>query len=813
MLLLLAILSLGIVSAASYLRPSNAASSGKYFDYVVTILMENNDLPSVLSQGNFQASLANQYTLSTGYSAVSHPSEPNYSALVSGHITPNSDDGICCGQDSGPNLVDRLESGGLTWKAFAEDMSSGDCSGGGIDADHFPFIYFSDVTSNPARCANLLGATAGSDSELVAALNAANGWPNYVWLTPNTRNDAHDTSIATGDSYLSGVVPQILGSTLFKSQRAALFVVYDEGNDVSCSSGGSDCVYASWSGPVAKNGFSSTNAYSHYSYLHTIEDNWGLQTLTSNDAGAPVMSEFFTSAGPISLSTSFTVSPSPAQANQPVTFTASTFGGTAPYTDSWSFGDGSSGTGSSTSHSYSGTGTFQVTLTTQDSANPAKSVSSTKSIVVNQAPLPGTLSITFNNAPTSPVAGQTVTFGADITGGTPPYGVGWDFGDGGISVGTSTSHTFSSSGSFNVTVAVTDSGSPARSSITSRFVSVGSAGQPSGLSVDFSFQPSSPSVGVTVSFTSSVSGGNGPYTYSWDFGDSSGPDSNGNPSHGYSNSGTFSVVLTVDDSAGATVTSSQNVMVSAGSSSSGGSGSGSGSSNGQYCSALSPGQAGDLEPIVSVDYVNPASSASFSTNAVFDSGAAYSLAPSSLASSLGLVMSDGTPLSLTTVSGGTIQATVFHLTLSFGGSLQVVNVPVAFTDSTNQFLIGRVGFLNQVSVTFDSTAQTICLDAGSPASSGASGGGSGDNGGQCSTADDDDPDGDADDCGQSSASDTGGSGSEYFLGITTTTVGGAMSGLPMILTMIPVVALGGMVFIGMVRVPRRVFGSRSSRRR
>src|SRR6266571_9543238 len=107
MLLLLTVLSLGMVSAASYLRPSTAASSGKYFDYVVTILMKNNDLPSVLSQGTFQASLASQYTLSTGYSAVSHPSEPNYSAMISGHITPNSDDGICCGQDSGPNLVDR----------------------------------------------------------------------------------------------------------------------------------------------------------------------------------------------------------------------------------------------------------------------------------------------------------------------------------------------------------------------------------------------------------------------------------------------------------------------------------------------------------------------------------------------------------------------------------------------------------------------------------------------------------------------------------------------------------------------------------
>src|SRR6266852_6281482 len=123
MLLLLAILSLGLVSAASYLRPSKAASSGKYFDYVVTILMENNDLPSVLSQGNFQASLANQYTLSTGYSAVSHPSEPNYVALLGGSINGINNDGICCFVVNAPDIVDRLQTAGLTWKAFAEDAS------------------------------------------------------------------------------------------------------------------------------------------------------------------------------------------------------------------------------------------------------------------------------------------------------------------------------------------------------------------------------------------------------------------------------------------------------------------------------------------------------------------------------------------------------------------------------------------------------------------------------------------------------------------------------------------------------------------
>ena len=294
------VISLAMLFVASMLPASmliahaSAAPSGKYFDHVVTILMENNDLPSVLAQGPYQAGLANQYTLSKGYSGVSHPSEPNYAAMISGQIGVNQNDGLCCGQDNHQNIVDNLESHGLTWKAFAEDLTTGDCTGGGIDTDHFPFLYFSDITSSSSRCGNLVGATASGDQEVIDALNASGNWPNYVWLTPNVSNDAHGTSIGFGDSYLAGIVPKILASTVFKTQRAALFIVYDEGNDVSCSSGGPDCVYASWSGPTAKKGFTSNTAYTHYSYLHTIEDNWGLPTLASDDGGAPVMSEFFT---------------------------------------------------------------------------------------------------------------------------------------------------------------------------------------------------------------------------------------------------------------------------------------------------------------------------------------------------------------------------------------------------------------------------------------------------------------------------------------------------------------------------------------
>src|SRR6267378_2696505 len=80
------------------------------------------------------------------------------------------------------------------------------------------------------------------------------------------------------------------------------------------------------------------------------------------------------------------------------------------------------------------------------------------------------------------------------------------------------------------------------------------------LAASFTFSPSSPSVGQAVTFSATVSGGISPYTFNWNFGD--GATGTGNPTaHSYSTPGTFNSQLTVQDSASATTTASNNVPV------------------------------------------------------------------------------------------------------------------------------------------------------------------------------------------------------------------------------------------------------------
>jgi phosphatidylinositol-3-phosphatase len=316
-------------AASSSLTISSAANvvgftpTNHKFDYVLVILMENQGLDTIVNGTGapYMKSLAENYSLLTQYTAIAHPSLPNYLAILSGQpfiqfspsdSGPSGDKG-CCTAGNATNLVDRLEAAHLTWKVYAEDYpaggtgksySSGGCylgdeGPGNYYGRHVPFVYFNDVIDSAQRCSKIISANSvmsshqETDDILLKDLSSVATSSNFMWLTPNGLDDMHDSTIAFGNAYLSKVVPAILNSALFRTQKAALFIVFDEGE--SQNQYPSDWVYAVWAGPLVKSGYRSTTHYSQYSILSTLEENWGIHPFTGNDVNAAAMMDVFKS--------------------------------------------------------------------------------------------------------------------------------------------------------------------------------------------------------------------------------------------------------------------------------------------------------------------------------------------------------------------------------------------------------------------------------------------------------------------------------------------------------------------------------------
>ena len=259
------------------------------------------------------------------------------------------------------------------------------------------------------------------------------------------------------------------------------------------------------------------------------------------------------------MTSSFTYSPSSPSTGTQVSFTATASGGSQPYSFAWSFGDGSTGTGSTATHAYTTAGSYTVVLTVKDSSSPQKTATSQQTLTVTSPPPPA-LTASFTYSPSSPAAGQQVTFTASASGGITPYSFGWNFGDGSTGTESTVNHTYGTAGTFTVTLTVKDSGSPQQTASSQQSVTITNPPSPV-LTASFTFSPANPQVGQTVSFTGSASGGTSPYTYSWTFGDG-GIGSGSSVTHSYQAAGSYNVVLGVTDAAGQTASSTQTVNVS-----------------------------------------------------------------------------------------------------------------------------------------------------------------------------------------------------------------------------------------------------------
>ena len=150
--------------------------------------------------------------------------------------------------------------------------------------------------------------------------------------------------------------------------------------------------------------------------------------------------------------------------------------------------------------------------------------------------------------------GDQVSFAADSPGRDLVYK--WDFGDGGTATGPSVNYTYqqlNESNNFTYTVTVTVSDVLGRTSSSSTQVRV----LPPPPTANFSYTEETDYYGnytQIIDFNASGSSiGTQSATYNWDFGDSA-TDSTSNPtdSHTYASTGSYTVTLTITDSAGQT---------------------------------------------------------------------------------------------------------------------------------------------------------------------------------------------------------------------------------------------------------------------
>lgn len=242
-------------------------------DHTVVVIMENHSYSSVIGNGSapYINSLRTEGASFTNSHGVGHPSEPNYLALFEG-ATENLTDDSCPHTYSAANLGSELLASGQSFVGYSESMPSDGytgCTSGRYARKHNPWVNYRNVPASSNRTFDAFP----SDFDAL---------PTVSYVAPNLCNDMHDCSVATGDQWLSGVLPRILSSSEYAGGRTAIFITWDEG-DVD------NHIATLVIAPSVQPGTSVATAFTHYSMLRATEEMLGLPSLLGAAATAVSM--------------------------------------------------------------------------------------------------------------------------------------------------------------------------------------------------------------------------------------------------------------------------------------------------------------------------------------------------------------------------------------------------------------------------------------------------------------------------------------------------------------------------------------------
>ncbi|MDE2571224.1 MAG: phosphoesterase [bacterium] len=303
------------------------------YQHVIVIVEENEGFSAIIGNANAPSftALARDYGNATSFFAETHPSEPNYVAMIGGdtfgiqdddafYCKPGMSDPHCAGSErpgyvdhtiAGPNLASQLQQAGISWRGYfgAYDPTRPRAIFSGATASepaalyaskHNPFLNFSGLRATLARHIAPL-------SRLERDL-ASGDLPAFAFVVPDQCDDMHglrgpnvpadcrsanvQRRIARGDRVAKRLVGEIEASPIWRAAaNAAIVITWDESDDSERAFGAQGCCGSGPSRRANQGGgriptIVITNhgprhridatPYNHYALLRSIDDAFGI---------------------------------------------------------------------------------------------------------------------------------------------------------------------------------------------------------------------------------------------------------------------------------------------------------------------------------------------------------------------------------------------------------------------------------------------------------------------------------------------------------------------------------------------------------
>lgn len=278
--------SLGTAASVSAGAPASASASTTpaatpTVTKVLVFVEENHSLSQMAASMPFVHDLATTYAYANNYTAVAHPSLPNYLAIAGGSTFGVTDDqNPSAHRIRGASVFDQTLRAGRRARTYAQSQPRR-CAltnAGSYAVRHNPWTYF---VGRRAACRRFDVGMAAFRRDA-----AAGHLPAVGMVIPNVLHDAHDGSLATADAWIKKQILKVQAGPDWNSGRLAIVITADEddhsqGNKVLT-------VVASKYQQHKVVGTPLT----HYSLTRFINDVTGTRYLR-NAATAPSMTEAF----------------------------------------------------------------------------------------------------------------------------------------------------------------------------------------------------------------------------------------------------------------------------------------------------------------------------------------------------------------------------------------------------------------------------------------------------------------------------------------------------------------------------------------